>query len=28
MPPYVINKEEIDVLARVAMAGIDLATGE
>jgi adenosylmethionine-8-amino-7-oxononanoate aminotransferase len=26
MPPYVINTEEIELLARVAIAGIDLAT--
>ncbi len=26
MPPYVINSDEIGLLARVAMAGIDLAT--
>jgi adenosylmethionine-8-amino-7-oxononanoate aminotransferase len=28
MPPYVINSDEIGLLARVAMAGIDLATRE
>jgi len=28
MPPYVINSKEIGLLAKVAMAGIDLATGE
>ena len=28
MPPYVINTDEIELLARVAMAGIDLATRE
>ena len=26
MPPYVINSEEIGQIARVAIAGIDLAT--
>ncbi len=26
MPPYVISPSEIDLLAKVAMAGIDLAT--
>ena len=28
MPPYVISPSEIDLLAKVAMAGIDLATQE
>ena len=28
MPPYVITPAEIDLLAKVAMAGIDLATGD
>jgi adenosylmethionine-8-amino-7-oxononanoate aminotransferase len=28
MPPYVINSDEIQLLANVAMAGIDLATGD
>jgi len=28
MPPYVINSEEIELLAQVAIAGIDLATRE
>jgi adenosylmethionine-8-amino-7-oxononanoate aminotransferase len=26
MPPYVINSDEIKLMAKVAMAGIDLAT--
>jgi adenosylmethionine-8-amino-7-oxononanoate aminotransferase len=28
MPPYVINSDEIKLMAKVAMAGIDLATGD
>ena len=28
MPPYVINSDEIKLLAKVAMAGVDLATGD
>jgi hypothetical protein len=28
MPPYVISPDEIDLAARVASGGIDLATGE
>ena len=26
MPPYVINEQEIDLMARVATEGIDIAT--